>query len=286
VPAREQLRDERLGRLADLRDLDPQLALRRLHVPGPEPVALARRAVRPALVAGPAEPRVELLLDRPLDDQPGAEPGELRQHLLRILDQPPRQQLVDVSLYLRRWRYGASHGVGLLHRLAGLEGTYAVALTASGRYLQQFWDATFVLPGIRFLGSRSTALTKELRDPGGPSRECACAQRRAGRLARRSPQFRGLLRTRGQSALNLSARVDNQPARNRTSAGGENGARGTRTPDLLGAIRARVARSSGTRATPSLSPTRSCSTKPRRNRQPRESDGERKNNSVTSRTRM
>ena len=32
--------------------------------------------------------------------------------------------------------------VGLLHRLAGLEGTYAVALTAPGTYLQQFWDAS------------------------------------------------------------------------------------------------------------------------------------------------
>ena len=40
---------------------------------------------------------------------------------------PPTEQLVDLSLYLRRRRYGASHGVGLLHRLPGLEGTYAVA---------------------------------------------------------------------------------------------------------------------------------------------------------------
>jgi hypothetical protein len=41
-------------------------------------------------------------------------------------------------LYLRRSRYGASHGVGLLHRLAGLEGTYAVVSTAPDEYLQQF----------------------------------------------------------------------------------------------------------------------------------------------------
>lgn len=43
---------------------------------------------------------------------------------------PPGHQLVDARLYLRRLRYGASHGVGLLHRLPGLEGTYAVVLTA------------------------------------------------------------------------------------------------------------------------------------------------------------
>src|SRR5450755_2322949 len=36
----------------------------------------------------------------------------------------------------------ASHGVGLLHRLAGLEGTYAVLLTAPDTYLQQLLDAT------------------------------------------------------------------------------------------------------------------------------------------------
>ena len=78
----------------------------------------------------------------PAGCQPRAKPRELGQHLLRIIDQPPGQQLVDARLYLRRWRYRASHGVGLLHRLAGLEGTYAVALTAPGTYLQQFWDAT------------------------------------------------------------------------------------------------------------------------------------------------
>ncbi len=52
---------------------------------------------------------------------------------LRIIDQPFGQQLIDARLYLRRRRYGASHGVGLLHRLTGLEGTYAVLLTAPTR---------------------------------------------------------------------------------------------------------------------------------------------------------
>src|SRR5436309_10111985 len=94
---------------------------------GAKPIALPRRRVRPTLVAGPTQPRIELVLDRPLNDQPRAEPAQLRQHPLRIIDHPLRQQLVDLVLYLRRWRYGASHGVGLLHRLGGFEGTYAVA---------------------------------------------------------------------------------------------------------------------------------------------------------------
>jgi hypothetical protein len=49
---------------------------------------------------------------------------------MRIITHPDREQLIDPGFYLRRRRYGTSHGVGLLHRLAGLEGTYAVALTA------------------------------------------------------------------------------------------------------------------------------------------------------------
>src|SRR5205807_10335083 len=101
-----------------------------------------RTRLRPSLVTSPTQPRIELLLDRPLNDQPRAEPGELGQHLLRIIDHPLPKQLVDARLYLRRWRYGASHGVGLLHRLAGLEGTYAVSLTAPDPYLQQSLDAT------------------------------------------------------------------------------------------------------------------------------------------------
>ena len=53
-------------------------------------------------------------------------------------------------------RAGASHGVGLLHRLAGPEGTYAVLLTAPDAYLQQFLDATPRAPGRNShrLGSR------------------------------------------------------------------------------------------------------------------------------------
>ncbi|MCA1680634.1 MAG: hypothetical protein LC777_17610 [Actinobacteria bacterium] len=48
----------------------------------------------------------------PLDDQSGAELRQLRQRLTRILTNPDGEQLVDPLLNLRRWRYGASHGVG------------------------------------------------------------------------------------------------------------------------------------------------------------------------------
>jgi hypothetical protein len=65
VALAKQLRDERLGGLANLRDLDPKLALPGLQMPGTKPVALARRPVRPPLVTRATQPRVELLLDRP-----------------------------------------------------------------------------------------------------------------------------------------------------------------------------------------------------------------------------
>src|SRR5204862_971189 len=106
---------ERLGRLADLRDLDLELALGGLHRPRPEPVAHPRVVVaQPALILGPplipgaAKPRVELVLHRPLDDQPGAELREFRQRLPRVLADPHSEQLVDPSLDLRRRRYGTS----------------------------------------------------------------------------------------------------------------------------------------------------------------------------------
>jgi len=101
VTLAEQLRDERLGRLTDLRDLDPQLPLTGLQMPRAKPVALPRHGVRATLIPGATEPAVELFLDRPLDDQPGAEPGELGQHLLRILDHPGAEQPIDLRLYLR-----------------------------------------------------------------------------------------------------------------------------------------------------------------------------------------
>src|SRR5204862_166613 len=79
---RKQRRDKRLGGLANLRDLDLQLALRGLHPPGAIAVSKSRveiaqpaLVVGPALIASPAQPGVELVLDRALDDQPGPEPG-------------------------------------------------------------------------------------------------------------------------------------------------------------------------------------------------------------------
>jgi hypothetical protein len=87
--------------------------------------------IRPALIARPAEPGVELVLHSALDDQSRTELRELRQRLARVLADPHGKQLVDLRLDLRRRRYGTSHGVGPPSIvLSGLEGTYAVVLTA------------------------------------------------------------------------------------------------------------------------------------------------------------
>jgi hypothetical protein len=93
VPLRKQLRHERRDRSPRLWDLDSQLTLPGLHVPRTElitqPRAIVAQAalpVRPALIPGWAQSGVELVLDRPLDDQPGAEPTKLGQHLLRIIN--------------------------------------------------------------------------------------------------------------------------------------------------------------------------------------------------------
>jgi hypothetical protein len=127
-------------------------------------VAKPSLPLRPALIARATQPLIELVLDRPLDDQPGAEPSQLGQHLRRVINQPLRQQLVDLDLYLRRRRYGASHGVGLLHRLAGLEGTYAVALTAPARLF------TAVLGRDRRVGRDPLFLLARASDGGMTSR--------------------------------------------------------------------------------------------------------------------
>jgi hypothetical protein len=82
---RKKPRDERLGGLSDLRDLDLQLALEGLHLAGtkavakPAPVvAKAPLVVGPALMPGPAQPGVELVFHSPLDDQsrPRASPAQ------------------------------------------------------------------------------------------------------------------------------------------------------------------------------------------------------------------
>src|SRR4051812_30365717 len=112
VPRANSLGHERLGRLPDLRHLQLKLALRGLHPPRAKPVAQPALIVRPALIARPPQPRIELVLDRPLDDQPRAQLRELRQRLARVLAHPDSQQPVDLLLDLRRRRYRPSHGVG------------------------------------------------------------------------------------------------------------------------------------------------------------------------------
>src|SRR5215213_8483682 len=100
-------------------DLHLQLRLERLHPAGAKAVeqpvlVVAQPALMrwPALITSPAKPGVELVLDRPLNNQSRAEPGQLRQRLTRVLAHPHSQQLIDLSLDLRRRRYGTSHGVG------------------------------------------------------------------------------------------------------------------------------------------------------------------------------
>ena len=80
-------------------------------MPRTEPIAQrslvvlqAALPLRPALVASTTEPAIELLLNRPLNDQTGTKPGEVTEHLLRVIDHALRQQLVDLGLYLRRRR--------------------------------------------------------------------------------------------------------------------------------------------------------------------------------------
>jgi hypothetical protein len=80
--------------LADLRDLDLKLALERLHPARAKAVAqplrscAARADRRAGAHSARAQPRVELVLDRALDDQPRPEPGQLRQRLARVLTHP------------------------------------------------------------------------------------------------------------------------------------------------------------------------------------------------------
>src|ERR671916_3217341 len=89
----------------------------------------------PTFVTCPTEPGVELVLNGALNDQPGPEPCELRQRLARVIADPHGEQPVDLFFDLRRRRYGTSHGVGPPSIvLSGLEGTYAVVLTAPGPF--------------------------------------------------------------------------------------------------------------------------------------------------------
>ena len=126
---RRRVLSERRRRFPQVLQDDEGGQRRSRTVPGTEPVALPRRPFSSARVTSPAQPAVELLLDRPLDDQPSAEPGELGQHLLRVIDYASREQLVDARLYLRRRRTlargspPAHQGDGPLPRLDSPAGT-------------------------------------------------------------------------------------------------------------------------------------------------------------------
>jgi len=146
---REQLGDERLGGLAHLRNLDRKLPLRGLHPPraiaAPQPAPIVAKAaliVGPALIARAAEPGVELVLDRALDDQPRPQLRQLRQRLARVRTDPNGQQLVDLVLDLRRRRYGSPHGVGLPSWSCQDFGEPTPWLLRSLGDLQQLGDAT------------------------------------------------------------------------------------------------------------------------------------------------
>ena len=116
-----------------------------------DPLRFPERPVRHGVCrrARPSHSVWNCVLDRALDDQTGhpAERSSDQNHFFRtgecttiLFAAGPSSML---PLYLRRRRYSASHGVGLLQSsVAGLEGTYAVALTAPGAYLQQSLDAT------------------------------------------------------------------------------------------------------------------------------------------------
>src|SRR5271166_516114 len=99
-------------------------------------VAKPALILRPALIARSAEPRLELVLHSPLNDQPGTELRQLRKRLSGVLAHPNGKQLVDLVLDLRRRRYGTSHGVGLLLRLCRTRGNLRRHLDGSRSYLQ------------------------------------------------------------------------------------------------------------------------------------------------------
>jgi len=127
-------------------------------------------------------PRLELLLNRPLNDQPGAEPRELGQHLLRVIDHPPRQQLVDARLYLRRRRYRASHGVGLLQSsLQDLREPRRLVLNRC------CWTAGVV--GVRLWPGAGSGLTCRVVACAAPWRACGRVAARDDRLRARSACF-------------------------------------------------------------------------------------------------
>src|SRR5439155_22843003 len=176
-----------LGGLADLRNLYLQLALGGLHSPRTKTitqprvkVAQAPLVLRPALITRTSQPRVELILHGPLDDQPRTQPRELGQRLRRCLaDRHRGQQPINLLLYLRRWRYGASHSVGLPSRLVRTCGNLRRRLDGLS-YLQHSWDATRRSSGA-CLGRQGGAEPVDVITPASSERK----QARSGHQRRR-----------------------------------------------------------------------------------------------------
>src|SRR3954447_17889511 len=132
-----------------------------------------------------------------------------RQRRARVLANPDGQQPIDLSLELRRRRYGASHGVGLLHRLPGLEGTYAALSTAP-----QLFTAALRrdLRGGRVLARGSEAA---LARRAGPV-ESRSARRRStrqpgARTRSTSPRARRLYAPTTETAVMLSRSFPRSP---------------------------------------------------------------------------
>ncbi len=67
-------------------------------------VAKPTLIIGPALIARSGEPRVELVLDSALNDQPRTELRQLRQCFSGVLADPDGKQLLDLCLYFRRRR--------------------------------------------------------------------------------------------------------------------------------------------------------------------------------------
>ena len=87
---------------------DRDLALGGLDTPRPVPVARARRLGGPR-IAGAAQERLELVLDGPLENQPGAQATELTEPV-GVLE-PSQQSGLDRGLDLDAGSYSSIHGV-------------------------------------------------------------------------------------------------------------------------------------------------------------------------------
>ena len=137
VSAREQLGHERLRRLTDLRDLAPAAPPRR-SAPGAGENRCAtptRSCASPADTPAGAhtrtpQPRVELVLHGPLDDQPRTQLRQLRQRLARVSPTPTANNSSICSSSPPMAVRCVSRRRPPSIVLPGLEGTYAVALTA------------------------------------------------------------------------------------------------------------------------------------------------------------